>query len=158
MKYEQSDQLATVTGIIHLQLPIYVVCVGPCGNLEVLGPFGSNGLIYNRLEQGIGERDIWVILYKIHSQVYRDSTSHCSMQYIAKWCSKRCTTRLKYSSGPCFNIKMSSYQHRKSHCGNKTVVGSSYLHNGISYTGKTASFYWIQHRNSLRQSDAYMRR
>ena len=72
MKYEQSDQLATVTGIIHLQLPIYVVCVGPRGNLEVLGPFGSNGLICNRLEQGIGERDIWVILNKIHSQVYCD--------------------------------------------------------------------------------------
>ena len=33
-------------------------------------------------------------------------------------------------------IKMSSYQYRKSHCGYKTVVRSSYLHNGISYTGK----------------------
>ena len=32
-------------------------------------------------------------------------------------------------------IKMSSYQYRKSHCGDKTVVRSSYLHNGISYTG-----------------------
>ena len=41
-----------------------------------------------------------------------------------------------------FNIKMSSYQYRKSHCGDKTVVRSSYLHNGISYTGKI-SFYWI---------------
>ena len=27
-------------------------------------------------------------------------------------------------------------QYRKSHCGDKTVVRSSYLHNGISYTGK----------------------
>ena len=44
--------------------------------------------------------------------------------------------------GPRFNIKMSSYQYRKSHCGDKTVVRSSYLHNGISYTGKMASFYW----------------
>ena len=35
--------------------------------------------------------------------------------------------------GPWFNIKMSSYQYRKSHCGDKTVVRSSYLHNGISY-------------------------
>ena len=32
-----------------------------------------------------------------------------------------------------FNIKMSSYQYRKSHCGDKTVIRSSYLHNGISY-------------------------
>ena len=45
--------------------------------------------------------------------------------------------------GPRFNIKMSSYQYRKSHCGDKTVVRSSYLHNGISYTGKMTSLYWI---------------
>ena len=43
-----------------------------------------------------------------------------------------------------FNIKMSSYQYRKSHCGDKTVVRSSYLHNGISYTGKMTSWYWIR--------------
>ena len=46
-------------------------------------------------------------------------------------------------SGPWFNIKMSSYQYRKSHCGDKTVVRSSYLHNGISYTGKMSYLYWI---------------
>ena len=45
--------------------------------------------------------------------------------------------------GPWFNIKMSSYQYRKSHCGDKMVVRSSYLHNGISYTGKMASLYWF---------------
>ena len=39
-----------------------------------------------------------------------------------------------------FNIKMSSYRYRKSHCGDKTVVRSSYLHNGISYTGEMSSF------------------
>ena len=39
--------------------------------------------------------------------------------------------------------KMSSYQYRKSHCGDKTLVRSSYLHNGISYTGKMASLYWF---------------
>ena len=38
---------------------------------------------------------------------------------------------------------MSSYQDRKSHCGDKTVVRSSYLHNAISYTGEISSFYWI---------------
>ena len=37
-----------------------------------------------------------------------------------------------------------SYQYRKSHCGDKTIVRSSYLHNGISYTGKTISLYWIR--------------
>ena len=44
--------------------------------------------------------------------------------------------------GPWFNIKMPSYKYRKSHCGDKTVVRSSYLHNGIFYTGKTF-LYWI---------------
>ena len=46
--------------------------------------------------------------------------------------------------GPRFNIKMPSNQCRKSHCGDKTVVRSSYLHNGISYTGKTTYLYWIK--------------
>ena len=41
-------------------------------------------------------------------------------------------------------IKMASYQYRKSHCGDKTILRSSYLHNGISYTGKTICLYWIR--------------
>ena len=45
--------------------------------------------------------------------------------------------------GPWFNIKMSSYKYRKSHCGDKTILRPSYLHNGISYTGKKTSLYWI---------------
>ena len=40
---------------------------------------------------------------------------------------------------------MLSYQYRKSHCGNKIMVKSSYLHNGNSYTDKTESLYWISH-------------
>ena len=34
-------------------------------------------------------------------------------------------------------------KYRKSHCGDKTILWLSYLHNGISYTGKTTSLYWI---------------
>ena len=52
------------------------------------------------------------------------------------------TRHLYVVTGPWFNIKMWSYQYRKSHCGDKTVVRSSYLHNGISYTGKMSSLYW----------------
>ena len=37
-------------------------------------------------------------------------------------------------SGGWINIKMPSYQYRKSHC----------LHNGISYAGKMTSLYWIR--------------
>ena len=42
-----------------------------------------------------------------------------------------------------FNIKMPPSQNRKSHVGDKTVARSSYLNNGISYTGKMASLYLI---------------
>ena len=53
-------------------------------------------------------------------------------------------TVTEWRPGPWFNITMSSYQYRKSHCGDKTVVRSSYLHNGICYTGKMTSLYWIR--------------
>ena len=39
---------------------------------------------------------------------------------------------------------MISYQYRKSHCGDKTILRPSYLHNGISYTAKMTSLYWIR--------------
>ena len=51
--------------------------------------------------------------------------------------------------GPRFNIKMSSYQYRESHCGDKTVVRSSYLYNGIPHTGKMTSLYWIMPQKFL---------
>ena len=43
----------------------------------------------------------------------------------------------------CFNMKMRFYRYKKSHCGDKTILGHSYLLSGISYTGKT-SLYWIR--------------
>ena len=42
------------------------------------------------------------------------------------------------------NIKMLSCQYRKYHCGYKTVIWSSYLHNGMSNAGKMSSLYWIR--------------
>ena len=51
---------------------------------------------------------------------------------------------LQMSSGGGFNIKMPSYQYRKSHYGGKKILWPSYLHNGISYTGKMTSSYWIR--------------
>ena len=51
-------------------------------------------------------------------------------------------------SGPWFNIKMSSYQYRKSHCGDKMIFQPSYLHNGKSYTVKT-SLYGIRALRSM---------
>ena len=37
-------------------------------------------------------------------------------------------------SGGRLYTKMPSYQYRKTHCGDKMILWSSYLHNGISYT------------------------
>ena len=70
------------------------------------------------------------------------------------------TKKSKASSGPWFNIKMTSYRHRKSHCGDKTILRLSYLHNGISYTGKTTSLYWIRAQvfNICRISGSFYRR
>ena len=52
---------------------------------------------------------------------------HTTMHYVA-------TGDLCARPGPWFN-KMSSDQDRRSHCGDKTAVTSSYLHNGISCSG-----------------------
>ena len=50
----------------------------------------------------------------------------------------------RWGSGGYFIIKMPSYhQYRKSHCGDKMILCPSFLHNGISNTGKMISLYWI---------------
>ena len=36
-----------------------------------------------------------------------------------------------------------SYQYRKSHCGDKTVAISTYLHNGIFHSDEMVYWYWI---------------
>ena len=40
--------------------------------------------------------------------------------------------------------KDATYPYRESHCGDEKVLWLSYLHNGISYTGKMTSLYWIK--------------
>ena len=47
------------------------------------------------------------------------------------------------SPGGWINIKMPSYQYRKSHCEDKMILRPSYLHNGTSYTGNMISLYSI---------------
>ena len=39
--------------------------------------------------------------------------------------------------------KMSSYQHRKSHCGDKTILRPSHRHNRISFTDRALFVHWI---------------
>ena len=52
------------------------------------------------------------------------------------------------STGHWFNINMLSYQYRKSHCGDKAILRSPYLHSGIFYTGKTTFLHWIGAQNA----------
>ena len=47
---------------------------------------------------------------------------------------------LEVKPGGWFSIQMTSYQNRKSHCGDKMIIWPSYLHRGISYTGKMTFF------------------
>ena len=77
---------------------------------------------------------------------------HCRSALGEEW--QRCQSLNSGIDWPCrieyrpwFNIKMPSYQYRKSHCGDKTVVRSSYVHNWNSYTNKTVSLYWIRARS-----------
>ena len=65
------------------------------------------------------------------------------------------------SPGCWFNIKMSSYQYRKSHCGDKTILRPSYLHNGISilvrrhlYIESGPRPQWVKESNYCRVSPA----
>ena len=80
----------------------------------------------------------------VHTAVPRENNEHGCV-YL------RCTAVCKLPgcveghpwSGGWFNKKMTSYQYRKLHCADKTISRLSYLHNGISHTGKMTSLYWI---------------
>ena len=68
---------------------------------------------------------------------------HSYIIHLSKLHSSIYATNILQYTGSCFNIKISSYQYWKSHCGDKTILRPSYLHNGICYTGKTTSLHWI---------------
>ena len=82
----------------------------------------------------------WEISHQaVDTRVLRNQPpSGCGHQVIEK-----SAIRL-WTPGGWFNKNMSSYQYRKTHCGDKTILRPSYLHNGISYTGKMTSLYWIR--------------
>ena len=75
-----------------------------------------------------------------------DLNWHIPSPYITltRWVYRCYATKKPLNPGAWINIKMTSYQYRKSHCGDKTILRQSYLHNGISYTGKTAYLYWFR--------------
>ena len=61
--------------------------------------------------------------------------------------------------GSWFSMKMPSYPYMKTHCGDPRILQPCYLHNEISYTGKTASLSWIRAQgiNSLGNSTGMSR-
>ena len=63
--------------------------------------------------------------------IYFSQNTFYKRNAIANIVSKMTAFFSRYHSGPWFNIKMSSYQYRKSHCGDKTILWPSYLHNGF---------------------------
>ena len=86
------------------------------------------------------------------SWTYPQNHSHCSLCHLQPILKKKsficfpqyCLRHTGSNPGAWFNIKMSSYQYRKPHCGDKTILRPSYFHNGISYTGEVTSLYWIR--------------
>ena len=78
----------------------------------------------------------------------------CTSIYLNTWfivaplyqCHPLMSWRLQKSihKEPGCRFNMPSYQHRNYHCGDKMILWSSYLHNGIAYTGETISLYWIR--------------
>ena len=138
---------------------------------------------------GIGIRAISQRVPKLLSIMYDELENYSfeitTISHRNKWVKMR-ATQMVFSpdqAGSSFNINMSYYHYRESHYGDKTVVRSSNLHNGSSYTAEMASptLYWIspqnviyqfflqnssfattfssfsaQFINSLRPSDAYM--
>ena len=91
--------------------------------------------------------NLWFAVCCVQSgPVHDDESSWESSLHLLSSCAIKLpntgnSTALRCSNaGTWFNIKMRSYQYRKSYCGNKMVLRSCYLHNRIYYTGKT-SFY-----------------
>ena len=91
-----------------------------------------------------GPVSIWRCLTSIGIPSIKIRRSHDRLIFIMEIpISRKTVFILIQGPGPWFNIKMSSYQYRTSNCGDNTMLRPSYLHNGISYTGKMLSLYWI---------------
>ena len=65
-----------------------------------------------------------------------------------RWTEEILLGELTYQNGWSFNIKMLFYQDKKSSCGDKMVIRSSYLQNRNSYTSYMISLYWIRAQTS----------
>ena len=73
-----------------------------------------------------------------------DFTAPCHWLFVMHWSPVDYTRNWYVMIRALIQYKMTSYQYRISHCGDKTILRPSYLHNGISYTDKMTSLYWIK--------------
>ena len=121
-------------GLIQYKDDTYQYRKSHCGDKTILRP--------SCLHNGICYTGKTTSLYWIRAQVISIDDGYPWSTY-SRTCWLVVDGLAVWEAGPWFNIKMSSYQYRKSHCGDKTVVRSSYLHNGISYTGKMTSLHWL---------------
>ena len=99
-------------------------------------------------------RRIYILAYLLLIAVKCNLKSFLMVSYILVSMVKS-TTPSEIWSGGRINIKIASCQYRKSHCGDKTILRLPYLHNGISYTDKMASLYWIRDQVETKSSYRY---
>ena len=90
---------------------------------------------------------IFVFQLKFHINLFPCVQLKVGLHWLQKRLGTEQVTRHymnEFWPGGWFNIKITPHRHRKSHCGDKMILQPSYLHNGISYTGKTTYLYWIR--------------
>ena len=80
-----------------------------------------------------GPRLLWIYLYSVEQTV--DYPVKLDVFLLMRHCWDMILGQ--------FHLKILSLQYRKSHCGDKTILWSSYFHSGIYFTCKVISLYWI---------------
>ena len=118
---------------------LYTTCTGSYTTTRMVVSNGTHSnLWYGPLKLKMSER-------KIFGQIKFSSSKTNLWMDVFKNARQSCLHSTSFNAmgpGPWLIIKMLSYQYRKAHYGDKTILRPSYLHNEISYTGKTASLYW----------------
>ena len=85
----------------------------------------------------IQNRNVYISFWMVHCGIW----DGCIVEFVRK---VQYPTNTPIANRALIQYKdVISYQYRKSHCGDKTILRPFYLHSGICYTGKT-SLYWIR--------------
>ena len=111
-----------------------------CSNVLKWPPmcFGFHYIVIGRYTYNHVQTSLWAFSVLLNQ-------NELDRQHAISWTNNHHTIwRCMVSPVLWFNIEMSPYHYRESHCGDKTVVRSSYLHNGISYAGMMTSLFYIK--------------